>query len=221
MPSCPVWLSFSGCVSYCSYLLKTMKISLEHVGSKMLERRVSWSLYWPTASVRNNVIQILLLYVSPNYFLRLHVRWDQHVYHSELNSQIFGQSHFMLLVISHYICIIVFVCIYIYIYICIHIYIYLYICIYTYIHIYIYIYIHTYIYIYTYMSICSPYLYTCHMFQCHWMLDPGLVIHLRKGRREAKAKAKSMSRRPLRGAAKAKSAVKKTGTKPCFRGWCQ
>ena len=68
------------------------------------------------------------------------------------------------------------------------------------------------------MSICSPYLYTCHMFQRHWMLDPG---HLRKGRREAKAKAKSMSRRPLRGAAKAKSAVKKTGTKPCFRGWCQ
>ena len=111
------------------------------------------------------------------------------------------------------------ICMYIHIYIYIYVYVYIYIYTYVYTHIYIYIYIH--IYIYTYMSICSPYLYTCHMFQCHWMLDPGLVIHLRKGRREAKAKAKSMSRRPLRGAAKAKSAVKKTGTKPCFRGWCQ
>ena len=132
---------------------KTMKISLEHVGSKMLERRVSWSLYWPTASVRNNVIQILLLYVSLNYFLRLHVRWDQHVYHSELNSQIFGQSHFMLLVISHYICIIVFVCIYIYTYIYIYVYIYIHICIY----ICIYIYTHIHIYICLYVPpICIP-----------------------------------------------------------------
>ena len=67
------------------------------------------------------------------------------------------------------------------------------------------------IYIYTYVPpICIPVI--CFNAIGCWIL----VV-----RREAKAKAKSMSRKPLRGAAKAKSAVKKTGTKQCFRGWGQ
>ena len=67
------------------------------------------------------------------------------------------------------------------------------------------------VYIYTYVPpICIPVI--CFNAIGCWIL----VV-----RREAKAKAKSMSRKPLRGAAKAKSAVKKTGTKQCFRGWGQ